>query len=104
MHKLPIFKYTIIALKASGRDCTDNNELLHKIGVLHRYAMQLFVFTRDFYNIFYGAVSITVVLRETDNKVEGSSPSKTFFILFFYFFFIFFFFFFCFRKYAGNFS
>ena len=31
---------TIIALKASGRDCTNNNELLHKIGVLQRYAMQ----------------------------------------------------------------
>ena len=52
--------------------------------------MQLFVFTREFYNIFNGAVSITVVLRETDNKVEGSSPSKTIF----YFFFIFFLFFF----------
>ena len=26
----------IIALKASGRDCTNNNELLHKIGVLQR--------------------------------------------------------------------
>ena len=78
---------SIIALKASGRDCTNNNELLHKIGVLQRYAMQLFVFTRELYHIFYGAVSITVVLRETDNKVEGSSPSKTFFILFFYFFF-----------------
>ena len=63
------------------------NELLHKIGLLHRYAMQLFVFTREFYNIFYGAVSITVVLRETDNKVEGSSPSKTFFIFFFLVFF-----------------
>ena len=37
----------IIALKASGRDCTNNNELLHKIGVLQRYAMQLFVFTRE---------------------------------------------------------
>ena len=36
----------IIALKASGRDCTNNNELLHKIGVLQRYVMQLFVFTR----------------------------------------------------------
>ena len=35
----------IIALKASGRDCTNNNELLHEIGVLHRYAMQLFVLT-----------------------------------------------------------
>ena len=34
----------IIALKASGRDY--KNELLHKIGVLQRYAMQLFVFTR----------------------------------------------------------
>ena len=38
---------TIIALKASGRDCTNNNELLHKIGVLQRYVMQLFVFTRE---------------------------------------------------------
>ena len=40
-----IFSF-IIALKASGRDCTNNNELLHKIGVLQRYAMQLVVFTR----------------------------------------------------------
>ena len=47
--------------------------------------MQLFVFTREFYNIFYGAVNITVVLRETDNKVEGSSPSETFFIFFYFF-------------------
>ena len=39
--------YTIIALKASGRDCTNNNELLHKIGVLQRYVMQLFVLTRE---------------------------------------------------------
>ena len=30
---------TIIALKASGRDCTNNNELLHNIGVLQRYAI-----------------------------------------------------------------
>ena len=75
----------IIALKASGHDCTNNNELLHKIGVLQRYAMQLFVFTRQLINIFYGAVSITVVLRETDNKVEGSSPTKTFFSLFLFF-------------------
>ena len=29
----------IIALKASGRDCTNKNELLHKIGVLQRFAM-----------------------------------------------------------------
>ena len=35
----------IIALKASGRDCTNKNELLHKIGVLQCYVMQLFVFT-----------------------------------------------------------
>ena len=38
---------SIIALKASGRDCTNNNELLHKIGVFQRYAMHLFVFTRE---------------------------------------------------------
>ena len=37
----------IIALKASGRDCTNNNELFHKIGVSQRYAMQLFVFTSE---------------------------------------------------------
>ena len=52
--------------------------------------MHLFVFTRYFYNRFDGAVSITVALKELDNKVEGSNPSKTFF--------------FCFRKYAGIFS
>ena len=55
--------------------------------------MHLFVFTKVLYNQFDGAVSITVVLRETDNKVEGSSPSKTFFyfffILFIYLFFAF---------------
>ena len=72
----------IIASKASGRDCTNNNELLHKIGVLQRYAMHLFVFTRELYNRFDGAVSKTVVPRETDNKVEGSSPYKSFFIFF----------------------
>ena len=27
-------RMSIIALNASGRDCTNNNELLHKIGVL----------------------------------------------------------------------
>ena len=32
-----------------------------------------------FYKRFDGAVSITVVLKESENKVEGSSPSKTFF-------------------------
>ena len=42
------FRVGIIALKASGRDCTNNYELLHKIGVLQRYAMQLFVFTSVF--------------------------------------------------------
>ena len=64
---------SIIALKASGRDCTNNNELLHKIGVLQRYAMQLFVFTSEFFKRFNGAVSITVVLKESENKVEGLS-------------------------------
>ena len=39
---VPVYKQkkncliTIIVLKASGRDCTNNNELLHKIGVLQR--------------------------------------------------------------------
>ena len=32
----------------------------------------------NFYNRFDGAVSITVALKEFDNKVEGSSPSKIF--------------------------
>ena len=76
---------SIIALKASGRDCTNNNELLHKIGVLQRHAMHLFVFTRELYNRFDGAVSKPVVPRETYNRVEGSSPIKSFFIFFFAF-------------------
>ena len=33
----------------------------------------------NFYNRFDGAVNITVVLKGFDKKVEGSSPSKTFF-------------------------
>ena len=37
----------------------------------------------NFYKRFDGAVSITVVLKESKNKVEGSSPSKTFFIFYF---------------------
>ena len=32
----------------------------------------------NFYNVFDGAVSITVVLKEYENKVEGSSPSNFF--------------------------
>ena len=39
----------------------------------------------NFYNRFDGAVSKTVVLNEIDNKVESSSPSKTFFNFFFAF-------------------
>ena len=38
-----------------------------------------------FYNRFDGAVSITVVFKESENKVEGSSPSKTFIYLFLFF-------------------
>ena len=37
-----------------------------------------------FYKRFDGAVSIMVVLKESENKVEGSSPSKTFFIFLFF--------------------
>ena len=37
----------VIALKAPGRDCTNNNELLHKIRVLQRYVMRLFIFTSE---------------------------------------------------------
>ena len=55
--------------------------------------MQLFVFTSEIYKRFDGAVSITVVLKESENKVEGSSPMlrvrvpvKPFvYIVFFYF-------------------
>ena len=32
------------------------------------------------------SISTTVVLKELDNKVEGSSPSKTTFFFFFFFF------------------
>ena len=34
------------------------------------------------YKRFDGAVSITVVLKDSENKVEGSRPSKTFFLFF----------------------
>ena len=33
----------------------------------------------NFYKRFDGAVSKTVLLKEFDDKVEGSSPNKTFF-------------------------
>ena len=41
----------------------------------------------NFYKRFDGAVSITVVLKESgfEPKVEGSSPSKTYFFFFFAF-------------------
>ena len=52
----------------------------------------------NFYNRFYGAVSITVLLRETDNKVKGSSPSKTFFIFLYFHFYLFIIFFFAFAN------
>ena len=51
-----------------------------------------------FYKRFGGAVSVTIVLKESENKVEGlrprlriRAPVKPFFI-------------FCFHKEAGNFS
>ena len=77
---------TIIALKASGRDCTNNNELLHKIGVLQRYAMQLFVFTSELLQAIrwrskYNGCTQRIWKQSWgfEPKVEGSSPSKTFF-------------------------
>ena len=60
------FEQCIIALKTPRRDCTNNNELLHKKGVLQRYAMQLFVFRKKLVQ----AISITVVLKELDNKPQ----------------------------------
>ena len=36
----------------------------------------------NFYKRFDGAVSKTVLLKEFDNKVEGSSHNKTFFFAF----------------------
>ena len=44
----------------------------------------------NFYKRFDGALSISVVLKQSENKVEDSSPNKTFYFLFF-----------CFRKEAG---
>ena len=61
--------------------------------MLQRYVMQLFLFTRELFKRFDGAVSITAVLKESEYKIEGSSPSKTFFYIYI----------FCFRKDAGNF-
>ena len=51
--------------------------------------MHFFVFTRELYNRFDGAVSKTVFPRETDKKVEGSSPLNPFFIFFYFYFFAF---------------
>ena len=65
----------IIALKASGRDCTNNNELLHKIGVLYIIMPCSYSYLQmNFNKRFGGAVGITVVLKEFENKVEGLSP------------------------------
>ena len=36
--------------------------------------MQLFIFTSELYKRFDGAVIITVVLKESENKIEGSRP------------------------------
>ena len=79
----------IIALKASGRDCTNNNELLHKIGVLQRYAMHLFVFTSQLLQSIrwrsrYNGCTQRILKQswEFEPKVEGSSPSKIFFYFF----------------------
>ena len=59
-----LYTTCIIALKAPGRDCTNNNELLHKIWVPCSYSyLQV-----NFYKQFDGAVSITVVLEESENK------------------------------------
>ena len=77
-------KTSIIALKASGRDCTNNNELLHKIGVSQRYDMRLFVITSEILQAIRWRSKITVVLKESETKVEGSSPSKTFFYFLFF--------------------
>ena len=44
---LETIQCSIIALKAPGCDCTNNNELLHKIGVLQPFATQLFVCTSE---------------------------------------------------------
>ena len=65
----------IIALKASGHDCTNKNELVHKIGVLQCYAICNYSYLQvNVYKRFDGAVSNTVVLKESENKVEGLSP------------------------------
>ena len=72
----------IIALKASGRDCTNKNELLHKIGVLHRYDMQLFVFTSEILQAIrwrskYNGCTQRIWKQSLgfEPNVEGSSPS-----------------------------
>ena len=48
--------------------------------LLQRYAMQYLQV--KFNKRFDGAVSVTVLLKQSENKVEGSSPSKTFFFIF----------------------
>ena len=76
----------IVALKAPRRHCTNKNELLHKIGCYNFMPCTYSYLEENFYSQFDGAVSITVVLKKSDNKVESSSPSKTFFLFFFYYF------------------
>ena len=89
---------TIIALKASGRDCTNNNELLHKIGVLQRCAMQLFVFTSELKQAirwrskYNGCTQIKNPMGSSPMlRVRVPVKPSLFFI-------------FCYRKDAGNFS
>ena len=64
----------IIALNASGRDCTNNNELLHKIGMLKRYAMQLSVFTSELLQAIRWRSKYNGCTQEYEKKVEVSSP------------------------------
>ena len=91
--ELQLNKAYIIALKASRCDCTNNNELLHKIGVLQRYAMQFFVFTRELLQAIRWRSKYNVCTQRIWLQGWGWAPVKPFY---YYFLFV------CFRKNAGN--
>ena len=57
-------------LNASGRDCTNNNELLHKMGVYNVMPCSYPYLQVTFYKRFDGSVSITVVLKNMKRKLK----------------------------------
>ena len=68
------------SLKSIRRDCTNNNELLHKIGVLQRYVMQLFIFTSELLQAIRWRSKYNSKIPKT--KLKARDPVKLFFLFF----------------------